>query len=259
MAEPPPPYSDTAVSQNHAPQRDPVTQLRRYLVEITAYSFNADFVLLNHALGQPTSSTSASISATNSTLTENERVELLRLALISKDLYGKHRGHELLTTLDSDRRAIANAILIPSIILDLSESYILQLISTYADHQCDEHRRENTLISQRIPQPLCLYRRLTLFLYSFSQQMNAHTRIILASTPNEDARMVLGEATRVFQQEELGIKSLPYCDEKRWPNYFGPWHDLKKAIRSEAEWDLAYGEMLRRRSKEAKRMVRINE
>ncbi|KAF2184902.1 hypothetical protein K469DRAFT_708678 [Zopfia rhizophila CBS 207.26] len=235
MAEPPPPYSATAISQNHTPQRDPVIQLRRYLIEIMAFTFNADFALLNHALGQHTLPTSASISTTNSTLTDDERVELLRLALISKDLYRKQRGHQLLTTRDSDRRAVTDAIVIPALQLELSAGYILELISTYADHRCDETKREYTLISLNIPYPLCLFRHLTLLLALFGHHLHSHARIISATAPNEDVRIVLGNAMKVFQEEELGIKKVPHCRNDRWPNDFRSWYDLWQALITDEE------------------------
>ncbi|KAF2180435.1 hypothetical protein K469DRAFT_714815 [Zopfia rhizophila CBS 207.26] len=258
MAEPPPPYSATAISQNHTPQSDPVMQLRRYLIEIMAFTFNADFALLNHALGQHTLPTSASISITNSTLTEDERVELLRLALITKDLYGKQRGHQLLTTRDSDRRAVADAIVIPTLHLELSAGYILELISTYADHQCDETKREYTLISLNIPYPLCLFRHLTLFLDLFGHHLHSHARIISATASDEHVRIVLGNAMKVFQEEELGIKKVPHCDNNKWPNDYRLWYDLWKALISEEEWSEIYGQVLRRKSEEAKRRVGSN-
>ncbi|KAF2475782.1 uncharacterized protein BDR25DRAFT_350068 [Lindgomyces ingoldianus] len=235
MAEPPPPYSATAISQNHSLQRDLVIQLRRYLIEIMTFAFNADFALLNQALGQHTLTTSVSISTTNSTLTEDERAELLRLALISKDLYGKQRGHQWLTTHDSDRRAIADAIVIPALQLELDPGYILKIISTYADHQCDETKREHTLISLKIPYPLWLFRHLTFLLSLFGHHLHSHARIIRATAPDGHVRAVLGDAMKVFQEEELGIKKVPDWCPDRWPDEFGSWYNLWQALISDEE------------------------
>ncbi|KAF2787872.1 hypothetical protein K505DRAFT_329364 [Melanomma pulvis-pyrius CBS 109.77] len=243
MDKPPPPYSATAISQNdtlrretaisknHTPQRDPVIQFRRYLLEIMAFTFQADFALLDCALDQHTLSTSASISTTNSILTEDERFELLRLARTIKDLYGKTRGYQWLNTLDSDRSAVTDAIAKPAVILSLDGSYILQLISTYADHQCDETKRKHTLISLSLPYPLRLFRHLTPFLYSLGHHLDSHARIIAATAPHEEVRIVLGNAMKVFQEEELGIKKVPYfwVNDDLWPHRFG-WYHVYKAL-----------------------------
>jgi hypothetical protein len=243
MAGPPPPYSATTVSQNLTPQRDPVTQLSRYLLEIMAFSFHADYALLNHALGQH----SASISITKSTLTDDERVELLRLALISKDLYGKHRSYQRLNTRDSDRSDLADAIVIPALQLDLSESYILELISTYAEHQCDETKRGHTLISVNIPYPLWVFRHLTLFLMSFGHHLDSHARIIEAVASNEDVRIVLGNAMKAYQEEELDIKKVPHWYNDKWPDEYGSWHDLWTALTSKEERKDIYGQVYMRK------------
>jgi hypothetical protein len=236
MAELPPPYSATVIPQNHGPQRDAVVQLRRYLIEIMAFTFNADIALLNHTLGKPLSLTSTSTSTTNSTLTTDERVELLRLACISKDLYGKHTGYQFLTTRESDRRAVADAIVMPALELDLSAGYIVELISTYADHQCDETKRKHTLVSLSIPCLLWLFRRLAVLgLAILGHHLDSHARIVGATAPNEDVRMVLGNAMKAFQEEELGIKKIPHSYYDSWPNDFRLWHDLCQVLISDEE------------------------
>lgn len=226
---------------------DPVTQLGRYLIEIVAFTFNSDYALLNQALGQPTFANF--VPTKNSILTEDERVELLRLALISKELYGKHRGHQFLTTRDSDRRALADGIIKPAIVLDLAASYILELISTYANHQCDVAKRNHTLISLNAPQPLWLFRKLTFFLWFFGEHFDAHSRIISAISPNEGVRIMLGDAMRRFQENDLGIKrfSNSYSGDD-WPDEFREWHDLWRALISDEEWSDSLGEKRRRRS-----------
>lgn len=259
MDEPPPPYSATTISQTYTPQRDPVMQLRRYLVEIMAFTFNVDSALLNHALGQDTLPTSASVSNTNSILTEDERVELLRLALITNDLYGKRGRPQFLATRDSDRRAVADGIVVPALQLELSATYILELISTYANHQCDKTKREHTLLYRNIPYPLCLFRHLTLLLDLFGAHLYSHALIISTITPNEHVHTVLSNAMRVFQEEELGIKKVPQCRNNVWPNKFGSWHDLWQDLISDEEEIEIYSQVFRRKreSEETKKRARI--
>lgn len=233
-------------------------QLRRYLIEIMTFTFNADFALLNQALGQHTLPTPASTSTTDSTLSEDERVELLRLARISKDLYEKQTGHKWLTTRDSDRRAIADAIVIPALQLELSPSYILQIISTYADHQCDETKRKYTLISLNVLYPLWLSRRLTFLLGLFGHHLHSHARIIRATAPDEHVRIVLGNAMKVFQEEELGFKNVPILWPDRWLDEFGSWYDLWQALISDEEEIRILAQVRLRKSEEAEKRARSN-
>jgi hypothetical protein len=135
---------------------------------------------------------SPSPTNTNSIFTEDERNELLRLVLISKILHGKRERHEGFTTRDSGRTAVADAIVKLAIRLNLSAGYIFEFISTYADHRCDATKRKHMLIYLRRPR---LFRCLA---FTFSNHIYTHARIISATALNEDVRMVLGNAMKVF-------------------------------------------------------------
>ncbi|KAF2707292.1 hypothetical protein K504DRAFT_54231 [Pleomassaria siparia CBS 279.74] len=213
----PPPYSEIAISETPTPQRDPIIQFGRYMTEIMAFTFSADFALLNHALGQPTLPTSASMSTTNSILTEDERAELLRLALIIPDMYWRRSGHQLLTGHDSDRQAVIDALSRPALHFSLSISYIFLLVNSYADHRCDETKRGCMWMSRTIVRPLWLSRRLTFLLHKFRQHLHAHVCIIAATAPDEHVRIMLGKAMKTFQEEELGIKKLTPSRYQTWP------------------------------------------
>ena len=99
MTEPPPPYSESADSAGQGYRADSLMQLRRYIIEIVAFNINADFDVLNVALGQSTTST----STVKSILTENERADLLRLACIIKDFYGNRKNLQSLPASQDER------------------------------------------------------------------------------------------------------------------------------------------------------------
>ena len=69
-----------------------------------------------------------------SILDDDEKEELLRLAMIILDLYQKFMTNKWNLTLDCDREAIITAILKPAKSLNMNEDYILDMISTYAEY-----------------------------------------------------------------------------------------------------------------------------
>ena len=193
----------------HAP-KESVTQLRRYLIEIIAFTFDADFEQLNSALGHNT----AIISRETTILREREKTELLRVSAIVKDLHQKLLYNRFNTTLKRDRDAVLEAIIKPLMGLKnlrFDSDYALDLISTYADHQCHPSKRKYTLISLQTP-------RFLRFIPSPStgwlrSNLTSHAKFISAVSPNETVQVALGRAL-ADHQDKLGLKEIPpedYC------------------------------------------------
>jgi hypothetical protein len=87
MKDPPPPYSTRSRSTSLASNpvaHNPLVQFRRYIIEIMGFTFDTDFSLLSHALGQTASTTFT--SPTSSILTPEERAQLLDLVTLVEEL-----------------------------------------------------------------------------------------------------------------------------------------------------------------------------
>lgn len=238
---PPPPYSARSPSSSLSPNRvahNPLMQLRRYIIEIMGFTFDADFSLLNEALGQTASTIST--SPTNSILTPAEHAELLSLITLIEELKAKisNTSTQWLTVRSSDREAVANAVIRPALYLGLPASYVLELISTYASHQCNKSKRHLSLISQRKPYFYSLFRSLAflgpfnIVLGLFTNELWSHAHIINIAAPNEEVRIVLGKAMHVYQRQVLGIQEVQHI-EKVFEG--DEWKSLKKELISKDE------------------------
>jgi hypothetical protein len=111
----------------------PVTareQLQRYLIEIITFELVADSSSMGRALGQDRPAASSQEHA--SILADEEKIELLRLALIVEDLHEKFTHNQWTLALDCDRKTILHAIIEPSRSVSLCPDYAMDLISTYA-------------------------------------------------------------------------------------------------------------------------------
>ncbi|KAF2637121.1 hypothetical protein P280DRAFT_521637 [Massarina eburnea CBS 473.64] len=227
------PPSSTSRESSPGPLADAATynpqmQLRRYITEIMGFTFDVDFTLLNRAL-DPTVPISAT-SPTKSILTPHERAELLSLVTLIKEVYAKlsDPGAQWLTVRDCDRETIAEAVVRPALHLGLSAGYLLEILSTYDAHQCDENKRSLSFISQKKPYCYDFWTRLA-FLGPFNIVMSmcadelwAHGQIIGIASPNERVRIVLGNALDAYQKEILHIKNLQTmasksnCESTEW-------------------------------------------
>ncbi|KAF2877067.1 hypothetical protein BDV95DRAFT_138059 [Massariosphaeria phaeospora] len=148
----PPQYSVSSIPTKDLTPDQAFTQLQKYLLEIITYELDADFGSVNRAF-------SASES-TSSILADDEKQELFRLSSIIKNLHQSHLTNRWLLTLNSDRDDIFNAVIEPALLLSTAGStnvrvsmrsctpFLLDLISTYAEHRCDPKKRQHTLLSQ---------------------------------------------------------------------------------------------------------------
>jgi hypothetical protein len=202
------------------------------------FTFDTDFFLLNQALGQTASMTFT--SPTNSILTPEERAQLLDVVTLVEELRGKfsEENTQWLTVPSGNREAVADALIRPALYLGLRASYVLEVVSTYAVHQCSGSKRSLSFISQSKPRFYGIFRRLTflgpfnLAVYCLTQELWAHARIIDTATPNEEVRIVLRTAIHIYQKEVLGIKNVSGTDSIL---EYGEWADLKKASISKDE------------------------
>lgn len=123
IADPDPPQNaDTSTSINPPANRvehTPLEQLRRYLTEIMAFTFDADFTLLNKALAQEPPCR----CPIKSILTPEERTTLLSLARLINEVKSKlSLGTSWLTVRYAEREAIADAVVRPALYVGLEVS-----------------------------------------------------------------------------------------------------------------------------------------
>ncbi|KAF2475952.1 uncharacterized protein BDR25DRAFT_379579 [Lindgomyces ingoldianus] len=206
----------------HTP-RASITQLRKYLIEIIAFTFGADFGQLNSMLDQ-----NADVASRGTTiLREEEKVELMRLSTLVENLRQKMLYNQFNTTLKRDRDIITDAIIKPAIEISLDPDYAMDLISTYADHQGDPTKRKFTLVS--LYTPMFLRFKPYPATVDLRKTLISHAKVISAISLNESIQVALGKALADFQ-EKLGFKTIPdvyndYC----WPVRIGFWN-LKNAL-----------------------------
>ena len=110
----PPQYVDKSTSLSlprNSAKCTPLEQLRRYIIEIMGFTFDADFTLLNKALGQ----TAPCTCPPKSILTPEERTKLLSLATLIKEVKPKMTSDNAwLTVRCAEREAIADAVVRPA-------------------------------------------------------------------------------------------------------------------------------------------------
>lgn len=123
-------------------------QLRRYLIEIIGLTLGANFDELNAALyGRNMGDEKGVEKATSSILTPEEHEEFLRYSLIIQRLVKKSGTYETFETTVAERTEIYEMLVQHAEAFDVSlEVYALDLIGTYADHQCDPAQWNKTLV-----------------------------------------------------------------------------------------------------------------
>jgi hypothetical protein len=145
-----------------------------------------------------------------------------------------------LTVRSNDCEAVADALIRPALYLDLRAGHVLELVRTYAVHQCSGSKRSLSLISQRKPHFYGIFRRLTflspfnIMLYGLTEELWVHARIIDNVAPNDEVRIVLKNAMDVYQKEVLGINNVSGIERVI---EYGAWADLKRALISKDEED----------------------
>jgi hypothetical protein len=115
----------------------------------------------------------------------------------------------------NDCEAVADALIRPALYLSLHSSYVLEVVSTYAVHQCSGSKRSLSFVSQRKPHFHGMFKRLTflgpfnIMLYGLTMELREHARIIDNGAPNDEVRIVSKNAMHVYQKEVLGINDVP--------------------------------------------------
>lgn len=101
----------------------------------------------------------------------------------------------------------------------LQVGYILEIISTYAAHQCDPSKRSLSFISQQQPYFYSFWRRLAflgpfnIILSMFTHELWAHAHVVGVMLHCEDVRTVLGNAMQTYQKGVLGIKKVDHIEK----------------------------------------------
>jgi hypothetical protein len=223
MSNAPPPYSEPTLPPTPAPPlitqaprlwkdygnmddwskspagRKAISQLCRYLMEVLAFTFEAEMTTFNAALGQ--------IENIKTTLSEAEHASLLALALLIRSMRAKVGKPEWLTIPNDDCTTVIKAVSKPVKFLNLPNSFVFKLLASYADHQCDPSRWTMTLVAQRIPW-LTRYRSIWGDgLRALRATVRSHVDVARLIAHDEEVRKLLGEAM-IKWQERRGLEGL---------------------------------------------------
>lgn len=211
-------YGDAEDWSESPAGRRAISQLRRYLIEVLAFTFEADVTVFKAVLGQ--------IDDTKTTLSESEHASLLALAHLIKSMRTKVGKPEWLTIPDSDCTMIIEAVSKPVKFLKLDDSFVFKLLASYADHQCDPSRWTMTLVAQRIPW-LAKYRSVWgEGLRALGGTVRSHVDLAQLVAQDEGVRKLLGESM-IKWQESRGLEGL-VIDGSDYPT--GGFWDLAKAV-----------------------------
>jgi hypothetical protein len=264
MEDPPPPYSTSSLPSSlpsepgHHATHNPLKQFRRYVIEIMAFTFDADFSLLNRALGQPPISP-------DSILTSSERANLLDLATLMQDLEakilgsGRLGGTQFFAIRTQDREAVADAVIRPALYLGLRAGYMLEIISAYATHQCNPSKRSFSFIERKKPYLYSFWRSLEFLgpfnfvLGIFTNDLWACAKVIEAVAEQEEVRIILANAMDGYQKHVLGIPYMYHIE--RWSEN-ETWIGLQGLLISENEDGGIRSERRDRERAIAKKMVK---
>jgi hypothetical protein len=158
-----------------------------------AFTFGVDFEQLNSMLGQNVADAGRGITI----LTEEERVELMRLSTLVEDLHQRMLYNQFNTTLKRGRDIITDAIVKPAMEIRLDPDYAMNLVSTYADHQCDPSKRKFTLVS--LYTPMFVRFRSYPATLDLHRTLISHAKVIRAVSLNEAVQVALEKLLRTFK------------------------------------------------------------
>jgi hypothetical protein len=169
-----------------ADSMDTAAILQRYLIEIIAYTFKAPSTDLQVSLP---SSWKRHLPAkpNRSILTKAERQNLLQL---SKTVKQMHR--QTTTSSTKDRSHIFTTVLRPALAINISLSYVLNLIASYAYHRCKWLKLRRTLINRAKSTCYVIYSSDSIFKWDLREQFEDHALVIEQAAPDEAVRRVLG-------------------------------------------------------------------
>jgi hypothetical protein len=124
------------------PAPDKEEKLQRYLIEILGFTFGVNFDEVNTAYYSRTVS-----KKTTSLLGTTEQAELLHISRTIDDLLKEQSRNALSTVPRAPKQEIYNNVIIPAF-LSL-EAYTIDLLATYAHHQCNPCFWNHTCASHR--------------------------------------------------------------------------------------------------------------
>ncbi|KAF2686393.1 hypothetical protein K458DRAFT_402855 [Lentithecium fluviatile CBS 122367] len=184
-------------------------QLRHYIIEIMAFTFDADFANLNWALGQTASSTSSPTSI----LTADERANILALVT----LINEHKPK------------------------------CAPMTEKPSPTQSSAHTLHTSAMQASAPSPSSRNRSPTSTTYSSVWRSSA--------PPDENVRVVLGNAMDVYQKEVLSITHVYHSG---YIVYEESWERLKEAFIPKDEEERIKAERADRERKEADDEIKRN-
>lgn len=135
------------------------------------------------------------------------------MSRLAKRLQKKCAANEWLTTAEKDRDAVCDAVIVSSKSFDLCPAYVLDLISTYADHGCKPELWNYTLIAHWSPTGWKFFKYLTWQYLSWSIVSHAH--VIEKVSMSEEYMMVLESGIEKFQSQK-GLRYRLGWDGRRW-------------------------------------------
>jgi hypothetical protein len=189
--------------------RRAIAQLRRWLTEIMAFTFEADPELLAAGVQQSIDTPVEMPSI----LSDEERATLLDLAHLIKSVHARIDPDAKLFIIrqsitQSNQIRHIEAISKPAYALDLDQAYVMEVLSSYTGHQCRPEARSHTLVSIGFSPR---FRRLKELLWLGRPYLNdtlaAHARIVARAAISDDVCRVL-EGAMVEFKERNGVGKL---------------------------------------------------
>ena len=242
LSDPPPPYRDDPeyssfisqsdekqIEEKSTPPPNPIPyikrsdkeQLRRYLIEILVFQFDADISQHHAALGNDREACNLKTSI----LSDKEKSDLLELATLIQRIHKHAATNCWNTTTDAERKMLKSSVL-KGASRDFTyypaHGLIMDLVSTYADHQCQVDLRHKTLLKYWQKEERFYQKDQK---YQLKYCLQAHATLNGDICLNESVRLVLGKAQEKYQQE------LRFTDVESTRHFYG----ARKAYKALAE------------------------
>jgi hypothetical protein len=182
-----------------------IAQLSRWLLEILAFTFEADMAAL--------SSTSTQTVAGRATiLPDPEKQSLLQIAHLLKDMCRKVGRSDWYIIPLSDRQHVIDSITKPCEVLNVDRDFVLALLASYATHQCDSASRSSTVLSKRVPYFFRYRSRFDPFLVRLGNTIRSHAKLVEGIELDEAARAVLQKAMAGYLERHR-LTALPVSED----------------------------------------------
>jgi hypothetical protein len=103
------------------------------------------------------------------------------------------------TASQEEREFVYNAVILPISTIGLEPGYVLDVISTYANHQCHSRKGKHIFVSMAHPHlPLMFHSADSFTKWSLKSALEEHTLLVSRYPPNDAVKLVLGAALEKY-------------------------------------------------------------